>query len=145
MSLHQRILLGLFIFCALSAVGITFSGWRVNWLWARWPFMGLALILGAFLAARFWLDAERRRQARQLDAVRREAGVQFQRAQLFNRLSAREREILDRLLAGKSNREIAAELHIALSTVKTHINHIYKALEVKERGEIARRLGQEED
>ena len=41
-------------------------------------------------------------------------------------LSDKEMKILQEMAAGKANKEIAAELFIELSTVKTHINSIYK-------------------
>lgn len=52
------------------------------------------------------------------------------------RLTKKEKEILDLILADKSNKEIAATLFIELSTVKTHINKIYSKLEVKSRKEL---------
>lgn len=45
----------------------------------------------------------------------------------------RELEILALIAAGCTNDEIAAELVIALSTVKTHINNIYRKLGVSNR------------
>jgi two-component system NarL family response regulator len=61
-------------------------------------------------------------------------------AKLANRLnrhelSPRERDVLTRVAAGKSNKEIAAELSIAESTVKAHVDHILKKLEVRGRTE----------
>jgi LuxR family maltose regulon positive regulatory protein len=59
-------------------------------------------------------------------------------------LSERELEVLALLAAGKSNRQIASELFVALSTVKTHINNIYGKLEVSNRTQAvwrARELG----
>jgi len=52
---------------------------------------------------------------------------------LADPLSARELEVLRLIVAGMSNREIAEELFIAESTVKTHINNIYGKLEVQSR------------
>lgn len=43
-------------------------------------------------------------------------------------LSDKEMKILQEMAAGKANKEIANELFIELSTVKTHINSIYKKL-----------------
>jgi LuxR family transcriptional regulator, maltose regulon positive regulatory protein len=48
-------------------------------------------------------------------------------------LSERELEVLALLAAGKSNRQIASELFVALSTVKTHIKNIYGKLDVRNR------------
>lgn len=41
----------------------------------------------------------------------------------------------DLIVAGKSNKEIIEKLFIELSTLKTHINKIYKTLEVSSRKE----------
>jgi LuxR family maltose regulon positive regulatory protein len=48
-------------------------------------------------------------------------------------LSARELEVLQLIAAGLSNREIAEELIVAVSTVKTHIRNIYGKLDVSSR------------
>jgi LuxR family maltose regulon positive regulatory protein len=51
-----------------------------------------------------------------------------------------ERELVLRLVAdGLSNREIAQKLFIAVSTVKSHTNHIYGKLGVKNRTQAAAR------
>ncbi len=48
-------------------------------------------------------------------------------------LSKRELEILGLLAQGHSNQEIAGKLFVSLSTVKTHIQHLFEKLEVKRR------------
>lgn len=55
--------------------------------------------------------------------------------ELAEPLSEREREVLIRLAQGRSNKEIAAELVIAVGTVKTHVNNIYRKLGAKNRVE----------
>jgi LuxR family maltose regulon positive regulatory protein len=52
---------------------------------------------------------------------------------LVEPLSEREMEVLRLIAAGLSNREIADTLVIALSTVKTHVNNIYRKLDVSKR------------
>lgn len=48
-------------------------------------------------------------------------------------LSRREREVLDLLAAGRSNKEIADTLEVADSTVKTHLESIFRKLRVNDR------------
>jgi DNA-binding NarL/FixJ family response regulator len=48
-------------------------------------------------------------------------------------LSAREREVLTLIGRGKTNAEIAAELFLGEGTVKTHINHVFTKLSLRDR------------
>lgn len=54
-------------------------------------------------------------------------------------ISDRERAVLLELAAGRSNKEIARELHIAPSTVKTHVARLYEKLGARRRTEAVRR------
>jgi LuxR family maltose regulon positive regulatory protein len=60
-------------------------------------------------------------------------------AALIEPLSRRELEVLRLLVAGLSNREIAARLVLSLGTVKTHIHNIYGKLEVSSRAQAIHR------
>lgn len=51
-------------------------------------------------------------------------------------LSRREQELLNLLLRGFANKEIAAELSISLPTVKVHLQHIYAKLHVRCRTDV---------
>jgi DNA-binding NarL/FixJ family response regulator len=48
-------------------------------------------------------------------------------------LSSREREVLALIGQGKANAEIAAELFVGEGTVKTHINHVFAKLQLRDR------------
>lgn len=48
-------------------------------------------------------------------------------------LTEREFEVLQHLYAGKTNQQIAADLHIAMNTLKKHINNAYFKLDVSSR------------
>jgi len=52
-------------------------------------------------------------------------------------LTMRELEVLKRIVAGRSNKEIAGDLHISEATVKTHINSILSKLGVSDRTQAA--------
>ena len=51
-------------------------------------------------------------------------------------LSARQTDILERILDGKSRKEIAYDLHLSENTVKTHTGMLYRTLGVSGRDEI---------
>lgn len=59
-------------------------------------------------------------------------------------LTDRESEILLLLVQGKKQGQIAGELYIAGSTVKTHIKHIYQKLDVHSRKDLAQLVGVDE-
>lgn len=72
--------------------------------------------------------------AKLLAAVRETAEIPQTKAHpLIDPLSKRELEVLHLIAAGLSNQEIAQQLVIAVSTVKSHINHIYSKLSVNSR------------
>ncbi len=52
------------------------------------------------------------------------------------KLTSQEQKTLDLILMDKSNKEIGSELFISVSTVKTHINNLYKKLNVTSRDEV---------
>lgn len=54
---------------------------------------------------------------------------------VFDGLTSKQKEILSHLAEGKTNKEIAQALYVELSTVKTHINNIYRQLNVSTRKE----------
>jgi DNA-binding NarL/FixJ family response regulator len=53
------------------------------------------------------------------------------------RLSPREREVLQLLSQGQTNREIAHNLTVSTSTVKIHVEHIFSKLGVSDRTQAA--------
>ncbi|GGD58397.1 response regulator [Paenibacillus nasutitermitis] len=55
----------------------------------------------------------------------------------YKALTSREIEVLSLIAKGKTNHEIAAELVIAVKTVKTHITNIFAKLEVDDRTQAA--------
>jgi DNA-binding NarL/FixJ family response regulator len=51
----------------------------------------------------------------------------------FPDLTSREREVLELVTAGKTNHEIAGQLHISVKTVSNHISNIFNKLQVADR------------
>lgn len=61
------------------------------------------------------------------------------KAQMLNavRLTSRERQVIDLLGEGCSNKEIASRLHIAVHTVKSHVHNVLEKLALHSRLEVA--------
>ncbi|TAI48148.1 response regulator transcription factor [Flagellimonas allohymeniacidonis] len=57
-------------------------------------------------------------------------------SQRLEKLTPQEQKIVEFILLDKSNKEIAASLFVSHSTIKTHINNLYKKLQVSSRQEI---------
>jgi DNA-binding NarL/FixJ family response regulator len=53
------------------------------------------------------------------------------------RLTRREREVLELIVGGRSNKRIALELGISEKTVKTHVGHVLEKLDVTDRTQAA--------
>ncbi len=65
-------------------------------------------------------------------------GVVLDRLASEHDLTRREREILERLLQGRSGKEMADELFISLSTVKNHTYNLYRKLGIGSRHQLYR-------
>jgi DNA-binding CsgD family transcriptional regulator len=57
-------------------------------------------------------------------------------------LTAAERRVAALVVAGRTNREVAAELFTTVSTVEAHLTRIYRKAEVRSRTELARRAAE---
>jgi DNA-binding NarL/FixJ family response regulator len=53
-------------------------------------------------------------------------------------ITAREREVMERALAGSDNKTIARELGISVNTVKVHASSIFRKLGVRNRFELVK-------
>lgn len=100
----------------------------------QWAEFQLALIAAAFLALGVFVGA------RVFAGLRKPRAFDGNpQAQAALGISERELEVLKEIAAGHSNKEIAARLHIAPSTVKTHVASLYAKLGARRRTDATRR------
>ena len=59
---------------------------------------------------------------------------------LLFELTSRRKQVYDLIISGRTNKEIMAELFIEQSTLKSHINQVYKKLNIKNRKELKTKL-----
>lgn len=101
---------------------------QVGWLWIV-PVALISLLTGMALGKRMavrWLRDLRCRTIESHCA--------------FKQLTTREREVLELLLLGKSNREIEERLFISIRTVKNHVYNIYRKVGVRNRMQLMARF-----
>ncbi|SCB68013.1 Uncharacterized protein BWGO95_02144 [Bacillus mycoides] len=65
------------------------------------------------------------------------SAVKKEKENPFSMLTKREQEVLREIAKGRSNKEIAAALHITEQTVKTHVSNVLAKLEVDDRTQAA--------
>ena len=76
-----------------------------------------------------------------IDMDRRERDGRARRGEILRRmglLTQREREVLDLVVAGKPNREIAATLHLSPKTVEVHRAHVMEKMQASSVAELVR-------
>ncbi len=64
-------------------------------------------------------------------------GLRQRISQVPDDLTAREKEVLLLIAEGKTNKDIAEELHISIKTVKTHVSNLLLKLELEDRTQLA--------
>ncbi len=134
---RQKVLGMIIVFLFFSLVAFRFDSQKVRLIWNDYPSIALtiALIIAAF--ALVWLKLEKQRTQALIDKLQNMLSSQSEvKSNKLDELSNRQRAVFDLILAGKSNKEITTSLHIELSTLKTHINQLYKILDIKNRKEI---------
>lgn len=117
--------------CAL-AVGAVALQWLEYKVWARAHAntIYVAMIAAGFLALGIWVG-------RRLFYREPRAGTftPNERAQISLGITGRERQVLQLLADGRSNKEIAAQLRLSPNTVKTHVASLFEKLQVARRTE----------
>jgi DNA-binding CsgD family transcriptional regulator len=124
------------IFLFLSVVAFKFDNRNVKLIWSDYPFIALLLAFVIVLIAIIWIKIEKQKMQSLIVEIKNNSSEKTSiLEEKLNILSARQREVFELIIQGKSNKEIITTLNIELSTLKTHINQIYKILEIKNRKE----------
>ncbi len=80
---------------------------------------------------------------RVMEQARASAPQREEQAQTLERLellTPREREVLDELVAGLTNKEVAAKLHRSVETIKVHRAHIMAKIQAESTADLVRRV-----
>lgn len=133
---RQKALELIAVFLFFTLIVFRFDNSRVQLLWSNYPFIAVALALTTALIAIIWLWIEKQKTQSLINNLQNRGNEESTKAaRQLAELSMRQREVFDLILQGKSNKEITSMLHIELSTLKSHINQIYKILAITSRRE----------
>lgn len=107
-----------------------------------WPETPVLSALENTIENGYWLDPLLTKYLFQGDGLKylQRTGVTTEIPDALPTLSAREREVVDLLVEGLTNKEIAEALNLKLGTVKVHVNHILGKLKLEHRGQAIARL-----
>lgn len=134
---HQKKLEAIAIFLLCLAISFRFENATTHWLWNDYAYIAIVLVLIVMILAVLWIRIERSKTATLIKAIKQEGpGQEPTNQHQIDTLSTRQKEVFDLIAAGKSNKEIMSELSIELSTLKTHINKIYKVLDIESRRQL---------
>ena len=137
----QKLLEFITILIIFVSISFSFRGGKVKWYWNDYPFIAITLVIVALLLSLLWIRIEGHKTQTIINELKNSSKNNANIInEKLNLLTKRQREVFDLILQGNSNKEIMNELLIELSTLKTHINNIYKTLEIVNRKE-ARAIG----
>ena len=68
--------------------------------------------------------------------VRQTVGADVPTGDQLSQLTQREKEVLQRVAAGRSNAEVAEDLHVSLATAKTHVSSLLSKLGARDRAQL---------
>jgi DNA-binding CsgD family transcriptional regulator len=128
---RQNILTYVAIFSAFTAVGFRVDNGSTQWIWAHAPVIACLLIALSLGLTLLWIQIEKAKLQASMQEIKNSLAPREKLALLTNR----QLEIFELIAQGKSNKDIAGGLFIEFSTLKTHINKIYKTLEISSRKE----------
>jgi len=129
---NQKLVEGLTIFLIFLGVSFTFNKNGATWVWHSNPGIAFLIAIIAVSLGVILVRVERYKIQRTSSLISKNKNDNNK----YELLTNRQKQVYDLLLLNKSNKEICNELFIEISTLKTHINRIYKIMNVQNRKEL---------
>ncbi len=134
---NQKYLLIVALLLSSMAISIKKSNGQINLLLQEYPsIIFIMIVLSSFLVAIYFRLNQDKITNLSNQILEKSKSKSESQHDLINELTDRQREVYNLIISGKTNKEIMKELFIELSTLKTHINQIYKKLNIQNRKEI---------
>ena len=137
LSKSQKYLLGIALLLSSVAISIRSNDGKISLVLSKYPaLIFLLIVVSSFLVAIYFYTTTRKISSLSSQIKEQSKITSEGMDALLSRLTERQRKVYDLILLGKTNKEIMSELFIEQSTLKSHINQIYKKLDIKSRREL---------
>ena len=131
---HQKKLELIAIFLLCMTISFRFTNFKTVWLWNDRIYIAVILVFIIISIALIWIKIEKVRTAGLIAHIKSQTSANGSTTENpIEAVSSKQKQVFDLIAAGKSNKEIMDALYIELSTLKTHINKIYKILGIRSR------------
>jgi DNA-binding CsgD family transcriptional regulator len=141
LSKHPKYLLGIALLLSSIAISIRSIDGEINLVFHQYPALIFSMIvISSFLVA-FYFQINNSKISSLSNEIKEQSKIRSEGFDiLLNGLTEKQREVYDLIISGRTNKEIMNELFIEQSTLKSHINQIYRKLNIKSRGELKSKL-----
>ncbi len=141
LSKFQKYLLGIALLLSSIAISIRSNDGKINLVLQKYPaLIFLLVVVSSFLVAIYFYVTTRKISSLSNQIMEQSKIKSEGMDALLNTLTERQREVYDLIISGRTNKEIMTELFIEQSTLKSHINQIYRKLDIKNRKELKLRI-----
>ncbi|MGB0887675.1 MAG: response regulator transcription factor [Vicingaceae bacterium] len=137
LSKYQKYLLIIALVLSSLAISIRSSNGKISLVLDNYPALIFAMIVVSSLLVTLYFQINRKKIENLSNQIKEQSNYNNDETEvLLNKLTERQRAVYDLIIVGKTNKEIMTELFIEQSTLKSHINQMYRKLDIKSRSEL---------
>jgi DNA-binding NarL/FixJ family response regulator len=134
---YQKYLLGIALVLSSIAISIRGSDGKIRLVLHNYPALIFSMMVVSLILVTIYFQINSRRISSLSNQIREQSKIKSEGTEfMLDELSDRQKEVYVLILAGKTNKEIMTTLFIEQSTLKSHINQIYKKLNIKSRRDL---------
>ena len=134
---YQDYLLVIAIVFSSIAIAIKSRDGKIYFLLHNHPGLIFLLVIVSSVLVVIYFHISKRKISRLSNQIREQSKIKNEVTDVrLNELTERQRRVFDLIISGMTNKEIMTELFIEQSKLKTHINQLFKKLNVQSRSEL---------
>ena len=141
LSKYHKYLLIITLILSSIAISIRGSDGEVRLVFNNYPALITLLITVSLILVAIYFNINSKKISELSNQIKEQSQSKDDRINdLIEGLTERQREVYDLILLGMTNKEIMSKLFIEQSTLKSHINQIYKKLNIKSRRDLKSKI-----